>query len=78
LLSGVAVGAVIGLALGSDEPLPPGVPSSDCGPCSFTASQKAFLNGLAGGVVGLGLGAIIGALVGHREIVELTDRAPAR
>ncbi len=69
-LAGAAAGAVVGFSLGSDPPLPP---NSDCGPCSFTAGTKALFLGLAGGVLGLGVGAIAGAIVGHRDVVELTD-----
>jgi hypothetical protein len=69
LLGGAAVGATTGFSLGSDPPLPPG---SDCGPCSFTAGQKAILGGLAGGVVGGALGLIVGAIIGHREEIVFT------
>ncbi len=70
LLAGVGVGAVLGFALGSDRPLAPG---SDCGPCSFTAGQKAVFLGIAGGVVGVGVGLLVGAIVGHRHVVEFEE-----
>jgi hypothetical protein len=70
LLGGVAFGAALGFALGSD---PTQDPRSDCGPCSLTASGKAELLGLFFGAIGAGAGALVGAVVGHREVIEFAN-----
>ena len=67
-LTGFGVGALAGFAAGSD---PFQSPNTDAGTFSFTAAEKALVLGVAGGVVGLGLGTLVGALVGHRDVVEL-------
>jgi hypothetical protein len=66
LLAGAGLGSLAGFARGSDPP----PPTSDCGLCSFTASQKAVFGAIAGGVVGLGVGLLVGAIVGHGEFIE--------
>jgi len=66
LLAGAGLGALAGFARGSDPPQPP---TSDCGPCSFTAREKAAFRAIAGGVVGLGVGLLVGAIVGHGDFI---------
>jgi hypothetical protein len=70
-LAGLAAGGLFGLSLGTTPPNPE---DHDCGPCFFTAKEKAMIFGVIGAVAGAGVGLIVGALRGHRDVVELSDR----
>jgi len=70
LLAGAGLGALAGFAMGNDRP---SAPNSDCGPCSFTSGAKATFGAIAGGVLGLGVGFLVGALAGHRDVIEFTE-----
>jgi hypothetical protein len=73
-LFGAGLGALIGFESGDNPPCPP---KSDSGEfCSLSARGKAAIFGVVGGLLGLGSGLIAGAIVGHAEVVEFTERRP--
>jgi len=77
LLSGAAIGALIGYGSGDDCPRG-GCSLSLSGPqkgpmFGFSATQKAAFGAIGFGALGLVTGSVIGAFVGHREDVEFTS-----
>ena len=69
-LMGAAAGIAIGLAVGLSHDLTPYERSGDC-TIVCSRADAAKLDGAVGGGFGLLLGAGIGALVGHRDVLEL-------
>jgi hypothetical protein len=65
-LSGAALGVVTGLASGDDR-----CPEGNFCLLLFTAKDKAVLEGIAFGGLGLLLGGLLGALVGSHDVYEL-------
>ena len=69
-LSGAMLGATIGLTLGED----------DCGNCFYgDAGGKALFGGLVVGALGTGAGAVLGLIIGSRDVYEPEasgDRSP--
>jgi hypothetical protein len=70
-LTGLAFGAVLGFAAGDDE-------CDDFCILTFTAEEKAALIGSTFGIVGAGTGAIIGAIVGSRDVYTFGDSREVR
>jgi hypothetical protein len=73
-LEGVAIGAASGALLGAVTGLASG--DDHCAEDSFclfqfTANEKAVLGGVAFGGIGLALGALLGAMIGSRDVYEI-------
>jgi hypothetical protein len=66
VLGGVAIGAGIGFASGDDT-----CPESSFCILRFSAGDKAVLGAIGFGSIGLGLGTLIGAVIGSRDVYEL-------
>jgi hypothetical protein len=73
LLAGVAAGALVGLAQGSNSC--PSHDVNDCGPF-YTAGGKAALGAMAGGVLGIPVGALVGAAISSTTKVDFVPPQP--
>jgi hypothetical protein len=68
LLSGAALGGIVGYSAGDDEECSNGPESFFC--LSFTAKEKAGIGAVYAGVPGAVLGLVLGAVIGSRDVYE--------